>query len=99
MHGADRDGEVAALAAQQFEDEEKDGAKVAKRGGRYVQSAFPGGPAKKIPGVMFGPRRFREADGLSTKAAPGPKGPDAATLIEEARQRRRARAEEERSRR
>jgi hypothetical protein len=61
-----------------------------KKGGRYVASAWPGGPSNtpKVPGAMFGPRRFREDDGLSTKAAPGPKGPSAQELIEEAKRRR-----------
>lgn len=92
------DNEIVGLMVQQSEDEARDNPGAAK-GGRYVQSAFPGGPAKKVPGAMFGPRRFRENDGLSTKAAPGPQGPDAATLIEDAKRRRRERAEEERSRR
>lgn len=38
------------------------------------------------------------ADKLSTRPAPGPKGPSAATLIEEAKRRRRAREDEERNR-
>jgi hypothetical protein len=54
-----------------------------KKGGRYTASAYPGGGA-----VRFGARRFREDDGLSTKAAPGPKGPPTETLIEEAKRRR-----------
>ena len=89
MHGADRDGEVAALAAQQFEDEEKDGAKVAKRGGRYVQSAFPGAPRSL---VRFGakPSGLHD-DRFSTRSAPGPKGPPTDQLIEEAKRRRRER--------
>lgn len=38
-------------------------------------------------------------DRLSTKPAPGPKGPPTAQLLEDAKRRRRERAEEERSRR
>jgi len=50
--------------------------------------------------VRFGARASGlHDDGLSTKPAPGPKGPPTETLIEEAKRRRRERAEEERNRR
>lgn len=93
------DNEIVGLMVQQSEDEARDNL-GAKKGGRYVQSAFPGGPTKKVPGAMFGPRRFLPPDNyVSSKAAPGPQGPDAATLIEDAKRRRRERAEDERSQR
>lgn len=95
---ADSDNEIVGLMVQQSEDEARDNP-GAKKGARYVQSAFPGGPAKKVPGAMFGPRRFLPKDNyVSSKPAPGPQGPDAATLIEDAKRRRRERAEQERGR-
>lgn len=69
-----------------------------KKGGRFVQYAFPGGPARSL--VRFGakPSGLHD-DKLSTKPAPGPRGGNAADDVEWAKQRRRERAEEERSRR
>ena len=82
---ADRELEIAGLLGDQMADEHEDG-KVKRKPGR--------------PPMRFGakPSGLHD-DRLSTKAAPGPKGPPTDQLIEDAKRRRRERAEEERLRR
>lgn len=93
---ADRDNEIVGLMVAQSEDEAKDKPEAAKRGGRYVQSAFPGAARSK---VRFGakPSGLHDDRFVSNKPAPGPKGPEIEKLLDWAKERRRARAEAERS--
>lgn len=58
-----------------------------KKGGRYTDSAYPGGGP-----VRFGAKRFRADDGLSTKPAPDglKREPMPAEWIADARRRRRS---------
>jgi hypothetical protein len=94
---ASKELEIAGRIGDQMADEAQDD-KAKKRGGRYVQHAFPGGPTvRKVPGAMFGPKPFRLPDGLSTAKAPGPRGGAPADDIEWAKKRRAQRAEEERN--
>lgn len=101
-----RDSEIIELMVKQTEDEARDNPEARKKGGRYVQSAFPGGPAKKAPAttskVRFGERsRFTDDQyaALAKKPAPGPReGKSMAELQEEARKRRADQRAAERSR-
>lgn len=83
---ADRELEIAGLLGEQMAEEHLDSKPKGK----------PGRPSL----VRFGakPSGLHD-DRLSTKPAPGPKGPPTDQLIEDAKRRRRERAEEERSRR
>ncbi len=76
-------------------DETMDDLKLLRDAAREVREREA--PKSKI---RFGakPRGLHD-DRLSTKPAPGPRGPDTDQLLDWAKQRRRARAEEERSRR